>query len=1289
MGNKKMTKTIAQTNFKARLLSGSSIAAVLAVGVVIGTNVATNVAHAANVNITGTAGGATAILTINTPQFATAGAFGSITTAGTNIVVSAMSVTESGTLYVNEAQANTLTMNTIAITSQKTLDVKLGFNTAGAAGALANTQLNITGNVTAAGGIMNVAVRDNLANTQTLDFTIGTVTLGTLTLTGGTGGSTATGSALTISDFAAAANITNLTFTGGSGGLSGGVGGAVILTTTTGVWTGSQLTFQGGQGGAGANNVLAAGGAGGAIGTSAVTAASIGNVTIASGNAGAAGNGGANIAGGAAGAGGAIAGMTVTGLVTGDLTITSGNASAGGIGSTSAVGGAGGAGGATIITNIVASTVGDVVITSGDGSNAGVGAVGFVGGVGANGGILTLTAFGGTGGTTSDVTVTSGSGGTGADGIDTASGAAGGAGGAVILTEISEATVIAGALSITAGDGAKGGDGSATKVGGVGGAGGLISLVESGIGNTGAVTFVTGSGAQGGSTAGVATGAVGGAGGAITATSMGNAAAAVSITTGSGGAGGASSAAQTGGDGGAGGAFTPGAADAHTIGAGLTIVAGDGGVGGASSLSTATGGAGGAGGAVIVAAVTGAITGNVSITGGTGGAGATSSAGTGGAGGVGGSVTYSTVGSISGTVFLDDGAAGAVGTATAGTAGAGGAAGTVTFTMATGTISGDVTVGDDGDSAIVTATGAVTFAGNVGTATKKLGTLTTGIATIFSKSLFTDSLVLGNTNAIAFNSTAGTVTGAITGTGDITQGANSVITYNNTIAARKFITNASSTSTFNGVVTLTGDASIKNGSTITLGDGIVAGDTLITYVGAASPLATGLTVNMPQNFTTGSVTFLDRTADVDTGAAEAIKLNTGLASNTLATYTAAATADGDGVVITATKKSTSAIATALGLSNQDAAAVSSSSDALATGDNEARAALNASLVEGGARATKAAATVGLQADSLGAGSSAAISGGGQVMGVASSRLASLRSAGSDQYASAAGVGFNTGGHSMNNAFWIKPFGTYMEQDTVAKIKGYDAQTIGLAAGADAPLTDDFRMGVSFAYSATDINGDGAGKSQTDIKSYQGTLYGDYTAPTYYVEGMVGYAMNNNDAQRTIDLGSVIRTAKGSYDSDQYMASIGAGMPMHLEGDTFFTPKVGLSYTKVKTDAYTETGAGNLNMVINPEDVDNATLSVGGRVHTKIKEGATMYTPEFRAGLSYDMIADEAVASGTFSGGGAAIVSKGAEVEELGGNVGVGVTVETDQAVSLSMNYDANVKDGFLGHSASLEARFKF
>jgi len=133
-----MTKTIRQTSFKARLLSGSSMAAVLAIGVGVG--VISNEANAVAVTSVGAAN-ATAILSNATAIYATAGAFGSITTTGTAFAVPSVTVTESGTLYVNDATSGNITMNTIAITSGKTLDVKLGFNDAGAAGAVRDTAL--------------------------------------------------------------------------------------------------------------------------------------------------------------------------------------------------------------------------------------------------------------------------------------------------------------------------------------------------------------------------------------------------------------------------------------------------------------------------------------------------------------------------------------------------------------------------------------------------------------------------------------------------------------------------------------------------------------------------------------------------------------------------------------------------------------------------------------------------------------------------------------------------------------------------------------------------------------------------------------------------------------------------------------------------------------------------------------------------------------------------------------------------------------------------------------------
>lgn len=499
-------------------------------------------------------------------------------------------------------------------------------------------------------------------------------------------------------------------------------------------------------------------------------------------------------------------------------------------------------------------------------------------------------------------------------------------------------------------------------------------------------------------------------------------------------------------------------------------------------------------------------------------------------------------------------------------------------------------------------------------------------------------------------------------------------------AAQALTIAANSLATFTGSVTAT-TLTMGNGAVISLGGGgFTTGQAAIVTTGLISASGS-VTVHMPTSFTTGSLTIID-------GSAGGVGTATYAAVDTaLFTYNTVTNTTNDTVIVTVTRRSTAAIAANLGTTTFVANALSKASSAVATGDATALTALDSALNAGGATAKQAAEEVAVQADALSAGASVAVGSGGQVIGVASNRLASLRTGA--QYASAAGVGFNTGDDPLTNAAWIKPFGNMSDQDESGGVAGFEADTAGVAAGIDTQLSKAHRVGASFAYSLSDVDGEGAGRSQLDIQSYQVTLYGDYTTKAYYVEGMIGYALNRTETSRSLTFGGLNRTASGDYDSNQYMLSVGGGIPFNVASDTFFTPTVGLAYTHVTSESYTETGAGNLNLIVDPDDVDAIIASIGGKLATTIKSGSHLYTPELRIGVSYDIAGDEATATGTYTGGGAAFTTTGTENEELAGNVGLGLTLEAGQGVSLAANYDADIKDAFLGHSASLEVRFRF
>ena len=542
---------------------------------------------------------------------------------------------------------------------------------------------------------------------------------------------------------------------------------------------------------------------------------------------------------------------------------------------------------------------------------------------------------------------------------------------------------------------------------------------------------------------------------------------------------------------------------------------------------------------------------------------------------------------------------------------------------------------------------------------------------------------------ITVSNTAGTVTfssalGGANELNNITLNANSTTVFQSTVDADKL--SISGAVTLTAAVTLDETFTTAVGTTITLGPAFGNGTTVIVSTGSEAtldPTPGAVTLNLDPLFTSGTLILVnDTNALVAVDAASFNAIDTALIDYTVAIGT-------DNIEVTAAEKSAADVAAALGITQDAAAALSSAFDAVAN-DATLLAALNTALAAGGAEAKLAAEQVQTSPSALTATSSVAASTGMRVFGVGADRLASLREGAA--YASAAGTGFATGNEGLRTSVWIRPFASIADQDFRKGIAGFEADTFGVAGGWDTKFGEDdnWTAGLGLSYANTDVDGEDAGRSQTDIDSYQITLYADYTTPGWYFEGLVGYARNEVDTSRRLTFGGLGLTANGDFDSDQYMARVGTGIPIEVGSNSFLTPHVGFQYTHVDSESFTETGAGALNLTVNPEDLDIALGIVGVRYHFNMPMEEGIMTPEIRGSVLYDFAGDEAQSSSTFTSGGAAFTTTGADVAELGWSFGAGLSYTTDDGrVTFGANYDAEFKEDFVGHAARIEFKLRF
>ncbi len=280
-------------------------------------------------------------------------------------------------------------------------------------------------------------------------------------------------------------------------------------------------------------------------------------------------------------------------------------------------------------------------------------------------------------------------------------------------------------------------------------------------------------------------------------------------------------------------------------------------------------------------------------------------------------------------------------------------------------------------------------------------------------------------------------------------------------------------------------------------------------------------------------------------------------------------------------------------------------------------------------------------------------------------------------------GVATGNGSAANGLWGEAFGTSVDQAERESVAGYQANIAGFALGADTVVTNDLRIGAAFAYGNADAEGLA---NETQIDSYQGSLYGTYDMGKVYYEGIASFAQNSYDSSRTLFDNSI---ANADFDGQQYSVKAAAGYKADVQGGLKVTPFVSAQYSFITTDDYTETGS-SANLHVNSDDINIFKTGLGANLAYPIVDGGLTYTPRLSAAWFYDFVGDEVSTTSNFtSAATATFASQGADVAQSEFKLGAGLDVLAQDNMTVSLDYSWNSKEDYDAHTGAVKARFEF
>jgi outer membrane autotransporter protein len=176
-----------------------------------------------------------------------------------------------------------------------------------------------------------------------------------------------------------------------------------------------------------------------------------------------------------------------------------------------------------------------------------------------------------------------------------------------------------------------------------------------------------------------------------------------------------------------------------------------------------------------------------------------------------------------------------------------------------------------------------------------------------------------------------------------------------------------------------------------------------------------------------------------------------------------------------------------------------------------------------------------------------------------------------------------------SGLWARGYGGYGNTDADGNAAASRLRSSGLSVGFDAEVKEGLRLGAAVTGGTSRLSTD-----NNETGRARGTavaVYGGYASGPWNFSGSAGMSWGKNHMDRGIAFGTVNRIASGDFDSDTLSAYGEATYTLPMDGWTL-RPLAGLSLSRSKSDAFTETGAGALNLHVAGQTLNSSKSLLG-------------------------------------------------------------------------------------------------
>ena len=268
--------------------------------------------------------------------------------------------------------------------------------------------------------------------------------------------------------------------------------------------------------------------------------------------------------------------------------------------------------------------------------------------------------------------------------------------------------------------------------------------------------------------------------------------------------------------------------------------------------------------------------------------------------------------------------------------------------------------------------------------------------------------------------------------------------------------------------------------------------------------------------------------------------------------------------------------------------------------------------------------------------------------------------------------------------WFKPLGAWAKQDDNNGTSGYKANTYGLVTGADGELASGARIGAALGITRTTVDSN-AGLQSGKVTGYQAALYGSMdVASDYLVDWQADVGYNQNTGSRRITFMNT--SASSDYSGTAVHVGTGIARDLTLASGNVLTPSLRAEYSHLRDKAYTETGAGALNLKVDGQTFHELLVVADAAWTHTLESGASLTA---NLGVAHDVHAKQDDLTSAYSGGGAAFGTSGIKPSATTARGGLGYNLNTAGGMKVNLHYNVEARSGYTAQGVSAKMDLPF